>query len=838
MTTTAEISDKTAAGTMNGRTTVDVIKTCFLDHLKCTLARDIHSATDHDRYFALAMTVRDLLINQWMHTSQTYDKCNTKCVYYFSMEYLIGRALANNVINLGIEEPVKEALKELGLDWAFLRDVERDAGLGNGGLGRLAACFLDSMATLELPGYGYGIRYDYGIFRQEIRNGYQVEEPDNWLRNGYPWEIERPEYQIEVRFGGRVQIEHDDQGRPFHRWVDYETVVGIPYDYPVAGYGNNTVNNLRLWTAKANEEFDLRFFNNGEYVRAYEQKLASENITKVLYPNDTIEQGKELRFKQQYFFVATSLHDIIRRFKMTNSDFSTFPDRVAIQLNDTHPAIAIPELMRILMDEEHLDWGAAWDITQKTFGYTNHTLMPEALETWSVRLFGALLPRHLEIVYEINRRFLRTVMNAFPADHDRVRRMSLIEEAHDKQVRMAYLSVVASHSVNGVAHLHSELIKRHLFKDFYDLWPERFNNKTNGITQRRWLLKCNPGLAQLITMSIGDGWAKDLLQLKRLESHADNFDFRRQLMEVKRENKVRLAELIQRENGITVDTDSLFDVQIKRLHEYKRQVLNIMHIIYRYNQLKENPQLDLVPRTFIFSAKAAPGYAMAKLVIKLINDLSAVINDDPDVNQKLKVVFLKDYRVSLAERIIPASDLSEQISTAGTEASGTGNMKFALNGALTIGTLDGANVEIRAQVGADNFFLFGHTVEEIEALAESGTYDPWTYYKDNPDIRRIMDMFNSDFFNLEEATLYKPLWDALLTNGDRYFHHADFVSYVAAQDQVDEAYRDTNRWARMCVMNIANSGMFSSDRTIQQYAKDIWNVSPCPVDMSSEQHTS
>jgi len=829
---TTEERNITAASSRN--TSVEGIKQSFRNHLKYTLAKDGYSATDYDRYYALCMTVRDVLIEQWIQTSQTYYKKNVKRVYYLSMEYLIGRALGNNVINLDIEEPVKQALEELGLDWGFLRDMERDAGLGNGGLGRLAACFLDSLATLQLPGYGYGIRYDYGIFRQEIRNGYQVEEPDNWLRNGYPWEIERPEFQIEVRFGGRVQVEHDDTGRPFHRWVDYETVVGMPYDYPIAGYGNDTVNNLRLWTAKASEDFDLSFFNNGEYVRAYEQKLTSENITKVLYPNDTIEQGKALRFKQQYFFVATSLHDIVRRFKIDSADFATFPDKVAIQLNDTHPAIAIPELMRILMDQEHLEWDEAWSIVQETFGYTNHTLMPEALETWSVRLFEKFLPRHLEITYEINRRFLRLVMNAFPSDHDRIRRMSLIQEGGEKQIRMAYLSVVASHSINGVAHLHSELIKRHLFKDFYELWPERFNNKTNGITQRRWLLKCNPGLSKLVSETIGTGWTTDLTQLKQLEAQVDNRDFKQRLMAVKRENKVALAELIERENGIVVDPDSIFDVQIKRLHEYKRQVLNIMHIIHRYCVLKENPQLDVPARTFIFGAKAAPGYTIAKLIIKLINDLGAIVNNDAEVNQKLKVVFLKDYRVSLAERIIPASDLSEQISTAGTEASGTGNMKFALNGALTIGTLDGANVEIREQVGADNFFLFGHTVEEIEELAASGRYDPWAYYNENPDIRRIMDLINSEFFNLDEVDLYKPLWDALLTHGDRYFHHADFASYLDAQGRVDEVYRDEDRWARMCIMNIANSGKFSSDRTIQQYADDIWGVTPCPIDMSQD----
>ena len=819
---------------VNGHVTADDIKKRFQDHLKFTMAKDEYSATDHDRYYALSMAVRDLLIERWINTSQTYYKQDVKRVYYLSMEYLMGRALGNNVINLGIDPQVNKALSDLGLDWNFLRDLERDAGLGNGGLGRLAACFLDSIATLELPGYGYGIRYDYGIFRQQIRDGFQVEEPDNWLRYGYPWEIERPEFQFEVHFGGRVQIEHDERGKPIHRWVDYETVVGIPYDNPIAGYGNNTVNNLRLWTAKATEEFDLSFFNTGEYVRAYEQKLTSENITKVLYPNDAIEQGKELRFKQQYFFVATSLHDILRRFKVAHSDLSLFPERVAIQLNDTHPAIAIAELMRIFLDEEHLEWDRAWDLCRRTFGYTNHTLMPEALEVWPVRLFETLLPRHLEIIYEINRRFLREVMNAYPGNHDRIQRMSLIQEGQERQVRMAYLSVVASHSVNGVAHLHSELLKRHLFKDFYEMMPRRFNNKTNGITQRRWLLKCNPGLASLITSRIGDGWITDLTRLKELEAFADDAEFQQQVMDVKRENKKALAEVIQKEVGVRVNPDGIFDAQIKRLHEYKRQVLNVMHIMHWYCKVKENPEIDLVPRTFIFAAKAAPGYQMAKLIIKLINDLGTVTNNDPTVGDKIKVVFLPDYRVSQAERIIPGSDLSEQISTAGTEASGTGNMKFALNGALTIGTLDGANVEIREQVGADNFFLFGKTVEEVEEMQRSGSYNPWDYYNNDPELRRILDLINSDFVNLDQPHLYRPLFDALLHHGDRYLCLADFRAYVEAQEAVDAAYRDPARWARMCIMNIANSGRFSSDRTIRQYAEEIWDVKPCPVELNGK----
>ena len=810
--------------------TVEAIKLSYQNHLKYTLAKDDYSATDQDRYYALAMAVRDRLVERWIHTSQTYYRQNVKRMYYLSMEYLIGRAMGSYVINLRMDRNVTQAMKELGLDWDYLRDLERDAGLGNGGLGRLAACFLDSLATMELPGYGYGVRYDYGIFRQEIRNGYQVEEPDNWLRHGYPWEIERPEYQFPVHFGGHVINEYH-HGRLFPKWVDFETVIGIPYDVPVAGYGNNTVNNLRLWTAKAPEEFDLEFFNNGDYIRAYERKMLTENITKILYPNDRIEQGRELRFKQQYFFVSCSIQDIVRRFKVNNSDFNLFPEKVAIQLNDTHPSIAIAELMRLLLDQEHLEWEPAWDITVRTFGYTNHTLMPEALEMWPVRFFEEMLPRHLQIIYEINRRFLRHVATRYPHDGGRIARMSLIEEGNEKQVRMAHLAVVGSHKINGVAELHTRLLQTHLLRDFHDLWPERFVSITNGITQRRWLLKCNPGLAQLITERIGDRWITDLYQLKELAKFADDPELQNKLREVKRENKLRLARLIQQQLGITVDPDSLFDSQIKRLHEYKRQVLNILHIVHRYNLLKDDPRRDIQPRTFIFAAKAAPGYFMAKLIIKLINDVAGVINSDPDINGKMRVVFLPDYRVSLAERIIPASDLSEQISTAGTEASGTGNMKFALNGALTIGTLDGANIEIRQEVGEENFFLFGRTVEEIEAMRASNTYNPWDYYNRYPEIRRILDYFANGFFNLDQPNIFRPIYDALLTNGDRYFHLADFHSYVECQERVDAVYRDPSRWARMCILNIANMGKFSSDRAIREYSEKVWKLSPCHIEL-------
>ncbi len=813
---------------------VAALKAAFEDHLRYTLGRDEARATEHDRLFALAMTVRDQLIERWIATTRTYEAAGAKRAYYLSMEYLMGRALSNNVIALDLERDLDAALTQLGLDREALADLESDAGLGNGGLGRLAACFLDSLATLELPGYGYGIRYDYGIFRQRIVDGHQVEVPDNWLRDGHPWEVERPDRQVTVGFGGRVEDQLTPGGRTVARWVDFDRVVGLPYDLPVAGFRNNTCNTLRLWTAKAIEGFDLAVFNTGQYMQAYERRLASENISKVLYPNDEIVQGRELRFRQQYFFVACSLHDILRRFKESGDDLRELPSKVAIQLNDTHPAIAIPELMRLLVDVEGKEWDAAWEVAVQVFGYTNHTLMPEALETWSVPLFERLLPRHLQIVYRINHHFLRLVRTRWPDDLDRVRRMSIIQEGAEKRVRMAYLSVVGSHKTNGVAALHSELLARHLLRDFAELWPERFTNKTNGITQRRWLRACNPGLSDLICSSIGQGWTTDLKQLRGLERHLDDTGFLDELRAVKRGNKQALAAHIRSTLGVEVDPDSLFDTQIKRLHEYKRQVLNVMHVLHRYFELKENPQRDYAPRTVIFSGKAAPGYAIAKLVIKLINDVAHVVNSDRDVNDKLRVIFLPDYRVSLAERIIPATDLSEQISTAGTEASGTGNMKFALNGAVTIGTLDGANVEICEQVGEENFFRFGLTVSDVEDLRASGEYDPWERYHGDPRVKRILDTLDSDFLNLGNPTLYRPLWRNLLLHGDHYLHLADLGSYLAVQEQVDEAYSDERRWARMCLANIARVGVFSADRSIQEYAEEIWQIKPHPVTLDGD----
>jgi starch phosphorylase len=801
----------------------EAIKRSFQHHLKYTLAKDEYSATEHDRYYALALAVRDRLVARWMQTSVVYHKKNVKRAYYLSMEYLIGRLMGNNVINLKAEDAVRKAMGDLGLSWDDMRDIERDAGLGNGGLGRLAACFLDSLATLALPGYGYGVRYDYGIFRQCIRDGYQIEEPDNWLRFGNPWEIERPEAQFEVHFGGRVRMDGLKA-----TWLDYDTVLGIPYDMPIPGYGNGTVNNLRLWSARSTEEFNLAFFNNGDYVKAYETKTLTENITKVLYPNDNIERGRELRFKQQYFFIACSIHDIIRRFKTDNPDIHSFPDKVAIQLNDTHPALSIAELMRNFVDIEGLEWDDAWDLTQRTFGYTNHTLMPEALEKWSVSLFERILPRHLQIIYEINRRFLREIATRWPGDGDRIRRMSLIDETGGRSVRMAYLAVVGSHAINGVAELHSELLKTTLFRDFYELWPERFGNKTNGITPRRWLLKANPGLSELITEKIGSNWITDLDELRKIAPYATDKAFQKRFMAIKRANKERLAAIIKNTLGVEVNTDGIFDVQVKRLHEYKRQLLNVLNIIHQYFELKENPNRHFHPRTFIFAAKAAPGYFMAKLIIKLINDVANVVNNDPAVKGRLNVVFLPDYRVSLAERIIPAADISEQISTAGTEASGTGNMKFQLNGALTLGTLDGANVEIRREVGKENFFLFGLTVEEVEALRARG-YNPREYYENNPAIRRALDALKNNFFNLDQPGLYMPIVESLLEGGDHYLVLADFDSYVAKQAEVEKAYEDSAAWAKMCILNVAASGKFSTDRTMKEYAEDIWGISPCPV---------
>ena len=804
------------------------IKESFVNHMEFSLGKDEYSATRHDCYSSIALAARDRLIERWLETQQTYYKKNAKRVYYLSLEFLIGRTLGNSLINLGLYKESDTALKELGYSLEELRESEWDAGLGNGGLGRLAACFMDSLATLGLPSAGYGIRYEYGIFFQSIRDGYQVETPDNWLRLGNIWEFPRPEFLYNVNFYGRVEQFHDNEGKLKHRWVDAEEIMAMAYDTPVPGYKNNTVNNLRLWSAKASREFDLNYFNDGDYIKAVSEKSVSENITKVLYPNDNVFEGKELRLKQEYFFVSATIQDIVRRYKKTHSGFKDFPDMVAIQLNDTHPAIAIPDLMRILMDDEGLCWEESWDITVKTFGYTNHTILPEALERWPVSLMEKVLPRHMQIIYEINRRFIEQLNSMYPGNNSMVSELSIIEEGPEKKVRMANLAIIGSHSLNGVAALHSEILKTHVFKDFYKLWPEKFNNKTNGITQRRWLKLCNPRLSNLITGVIGDGWITDLYQMKQLKPYSEKEDFQQQWLDVKKANKEFLAKYIISHNGIAVNVDSIFDIQVKRLHEYKRQLLNCLHVIAMYNRIKDNPNGNFVPRTVIFAGKAAPGYYMAKLIIKLINSVGETVNNDPQVRDKLKLLFLRNYAVSNAEKIIPAADLSEQISTAGTEASGTGNMKFALNGALTIGTLDGANVEIREEVGDENIFIFGLDADGVSSLKKSG-YNPFYYYNNNPELSRVINQIQNGFFSKSQPDLFRPIVDSLLYQGDTYMLFADFDSYVKCQERVAEAFTDRKKWARMSILNTAGMGKFSTDRTIAEYAKDIWNVKPVQV---------
>ena len=811
-------------------TDVESLQRSVAQHLECSLAKDTYSATKLDIYKSLVYTVRDRMVERWIATQQTYYDKDVKRVYYLSLEFLIGRTLGNSLINLDLLDQVNQACHELGYELEELREIEWDAGLGNGGLGRLAACFLDSMATLELPAYGYGIRYEYGIFSQKMNDGYQVEISDNWLRYENPWEIARPEYLYKVKFYGRVHQFTDAQGRLCHEWVDTHDVMAMAYDTPIPGYRNNTVNNLRLWAAKSTREFDLNYFNEGDYIKAVENKQRSEIISQVLYPNDNMFEGRELRLKQEYFFVSATLQDVIRRYKKTQRNFDKFTDKVTMQLNDTHPAIAIPELMRLLVDQEGLGWDESWEITVKTFGYTNHTILPEALEKWPVSLMEQVLPRHLQIIYEINRRFLDEVSRRYPNDTERLRLMSLIEEGKEKKVCMAHLAIVGSHSVNGVATLHTELLKTQVFKYFFEFYPERFNNKTNGITQRRWLQKCNPGLAQLITRHIGEGWMRNLYELKKLISFAEDNGFRDEWCRVKLANKMRLAKYIQGANGITVNVHSIFDCQVKRIHEYKRQLLNILHVIALYNRIKSNPRQNRTPRTVILGGKAAPGYFIAKLVIKLINSVADVVNNDPVVSESLRVVFLANYRVSLAEKIIPAVDLSEQISTAGTEASGTGNMKFALNGALTIGTLDGANIEIKKEVGDDNIFIFGLTVEEASQLRGSG-YNPLSYYYRNPELKVVVDMIGNGYFSPQQPQLFRPLVDNLLHHGDHYLLLADFTSYANCQERGSQAYCNQEVWVKKSILNVANMGKFSSDRTIQEYAREIWGVSPVQVNL-------
>lgn len=801
---------------------VEGLKEDFAWHLRYSLAKGDIRATERDQYTAFANAVRDRIVERWINTQEKYHHQNTKRVYYLSLEFLMGRLLGNNVINLKADQLCRDALKDYGIDWNDLRDYETDAGLGNGGLGRLAACYLDSMSTLNLAGMGYGLRYDYGIFRQKIVGGNQVEEPDRWLKDGYPWEMARPEYSQIVHFGGHVECSNV-RGRQQWRWVAAEQVEGVPYDLPIVGY-RDAVNSLRLWSARAVDEFDLSDFNKGSYVEAVESKVLAENLTKVLYPNDNTMAGKELRLRQQYFFVACSLKDILRRYRELNKTWDALPEKVFVHLNETHPALVIPELMRILVDHEGVDWDKAWDLTRRSTGYTNHTILPEALEKWPVSMMERLLPRHLQIIYEINGRFLQEVSSLYPGDVQRLQRMSLIDENGERYVRMANLCIIGSSSTNGVAELHSQILKDSLFKDFYELYPEKFHNVTNGITPRRWLLKANPMLAQLITDSIGEDWVTDLDKLKELEKFAKDGGFLSSLAKIKKANKEQLSNWVMKDLGIKLDPQAIFDVQVKRLHEYKRQLLLALYIIIFYNRLVNDPKFDPQPRSFIFAAKAAPGYYMAKLIIRLIHGIAAVVNSNPKTRGKLSVAFLPDYRVSLAEKIMPASEVSEQISLAGMEASGTGNMKFMMNGALTLGTYDGANVEINQEVGDENMFLFGLRTEDVAKLRPS--YSSKEYCRNNPEIKMALDMIKSNVFSILEPGLFEPILRSLIDYNDYYMLLADLESYIAAQDRVDETYRNQKKWNRMSLVNIARSGRFSSDRAVMEYATDIWNVTP------------
>ncbi|CAF2500453.1 unnamed protein product [Rotaria sp. Silwood2] len=804
---------------------VQAVKKTFNRHLHFAVVKDRDIATDRDYYQSLAYTVRDHLVGRWIRTQQYHYETDAKRVYYLSLEFFMGRTLANTMINLGIENDVDEALYELGLNIEELEELETDAALGNGGLGRLAACFLDSMATLGISSYGYGLRYDYGIFTQKIEDGFQNEYPDDWLRYGNPWEISRPEFLVPVQFYGKV-IEENGKTK----WVDTEIIQAMPFDTPIPGYNNNVVNTLRLWSAKAPGKFNFQLFNSGDYIRAVAEQSLTENITRVLYPNDNFDEGKILRLKQEYFLVSASLQDIIRRFKFSkpyskngkNVDFTNFPEKAAIHLNDTHPALSVAELMRLLIDEENFDWDQAFDITKKTIAYTNHTLLPEALERWPITMFERLLPRHIQIIKQINAHHLDLVRQKWPGDDQCCKRMSLIED-EAQVVNMGYLSIVGSHAVNGVAQLHSDLLKTTLFKDFYELNPDKFQNKTNGITPRRWILLCNPNLSDVIASKIGEKWITDLNELSQLRHFVDDEQFIRDVQRVKFENKQRLIPMFKSAYGVDVNPESMFDVQIKRIHEYKRQLLNCLHIITLYNRIKDNPNTDIVPRTVIFGGKAAPGYQQAKLIIKLIGNVGRKTNNDPDINGRLKVIFLENYRVSLAEKIIPAVDLSEQISLAGLEASGTGNMKMMLNGALTIGTLDGANVEMDEEVGRDNIFIFGMTVEDVDALTKKG-YISREFYEREPELKRALDQIRDGYFSPEDPSLFADIIKSLLDSNDRYMLLADYAEYIKAHERVEQLFKNPMEWTKKSILNIAASGKFSSDRTIAQYAKEIWGV--------------
>jgi len=812
---------------------LESIRISIANRLTYCINKDCLTATQLDWLDSISYAVRDRLVERWMATLKSYDLVNSKRLYYLSLEFLIGRTLTNAMLNLGMEQECRQIVHELGYELSELAEIEPDAALGNGGLGRLAACFLDSMATMQLPGYGYGIRYEYGMFRQRIEDGYQVEHPDNWLRYGNPWEIPRAEILFPIHFGGKVISYQDENRQTCYHWVDTEIIMAMAYDTPIPGYKVGTVNNLRLWSAKASRDFELKYFNEGNYIKALEDKNRSENISRVLYPGDTTEMGRELRLKQEYFFVSASLQDILHQHEKHHNSFDVLPDKVAIQLNDSHPAIAIAELMRILIDVKHLEWDRAWHICIRVFSYTCHTLLPEALETWPVALFEKLLPRHMSIIYDINHYFLKTISHKFPGDMGLLQRVSLIDEGNEKRIRMTYLAIVGSHKVNGVAKIHSQLMKDTTFSDFNRIYPDKFINLTNGITPRLWLNQANPILSGWISKLIDSNWLQDLKQLSNLEKYATQTSYQNEFLMIKRENKIRLCKKISKELGVEVNPDALFDVQVKRIHEYKRQLLNILHIITLYNRIRRNPEEDVLPRMILISGKAAPAYTMAKLIIKLTNDIAQFINNDLRINNKLKVVFMPNYDVSNALIIIPAADLSEQISTAGTEASGTGNMKLALNGALTIGTLDGANVEIREEVGDENIFIFGHTVEEIQALRQ-GNYNPYQYYENNDTLRETIDLIGSDYFCPEEPERYKPIVDSLLYD-DAYFVMADYQAYIDKQLEVESLFRDKQNWAKKALLNIARMGHFSSDRTIKGYAEEVWDLKPIKPETNSSE---
>jgi glycogen phosphorylase len=815
----------------DGRTALskEAIKNAFLDQLFYMQGKFPALATKNDYYMALAYAVRDRMLQRWISTAAAYTKHASRTVAYLSAEFLMGPHLGNNLINLGLFEPVKQCMSELGFSFEELLQQEEEPGLGNGGLGRLAACFIDSLATLEVPSLGYGIRYEFGIFHQELVDGWQTEKSDKWLRKGNPWELVRPEWAVSVKLGGTTEQYIDEHERLRVRWVPHKVVNGIPYDTVILGYRTNTANTLRLWRAEAPESFDVAIFNSGDYYGAVNQKIISENLSKVLYPNDEQLRGKELRLEQQYFFVCCSLQDMFRILRGQKQPVEKFHEKFAVQLNDTHPAIAIAELMRLLIDEYVLPWDEAWSITCKTFAYTNHTLLPEALERWPLEVFGRVLPRHLQIILEINAHFLEVVRIRFLGDEERIRRMSLIEEGGERYVRMAHLACVGSHAINGVADLHTELLKRDVLKDFYELWPRKFSNKTNGVTPRRWMVLSNPQLSDLITEHIGDGWIKDLAQLKRLEPLAEDAGFRARWREIKQHNKLSFAALALKRTGVVLDPNSMFDILVKRIHEYKRQHLQVLHIVALYRSIKSNPSLAVQPRSFIFGGKAAPGYHLAKLMIRLITAVGDVINRDPDVSDRLRVVFLPNFNVTTGQLVYPAADLSEQISTAGKEASGTGNMKFCMNGALTIGTLDGANIELREEVGAENFFLFGLSAQEVYAMKARG-YRPMDYYSGNQRLREVIDLIRGGFFSRGDAELFRPLIDSLM-HYDPYMLFADFESYLEAQARVSEAYGDSERWTRMSILNTARSGKFSSDRTIREYCADIWRAKAVPINL-------